>query len=401
MKILIACEMPDFALNDLQSLGSEVLYEPTLTSETLPSKVRDVGILIVESTRVTAEVLQRGQALQMIVRRGAGVSNIAVTEASVQGVCVSHCPSQHAVAVAELTLGMTLCLDRGICDRATSLRDARKRQQATVGRGLHGRTLGVLNYGVVGAEVAKLARAFGMEVLAWSPTISPTPGRDEPANEVEFTDWPRELARRCDVVTVYSAPDASDDVLVDSEFLANMREHGYLVHIGNPGVIDEHALASAIERKSLRVAIDAYSSASGREAPRFRSKLLDNPGVIGTHALGERTTQALHATAAEAVRIVREFLVAGVLLHCVNVVERSPATWQLVLRLRDAVGVMAAVMEAIRADGVNAEEITSRVFTGAQAAWCTIALDERPSAEALETIRSLNGVMHLDLRAVV
>lgn len=392
--------MPESALSELRSLGSAVIHDPNLTAESLPGKIRDVGILIVDSTRVSAETLQRGESLQMIVRRGPGVTNIAVSEASLQGVCVSHCPSQHAVAVAELTLGMTLCLDRGLLERATSLRDARKRQQSTVGGGLRGRTLGVLNYGVVGAEVAALGQAFGMTVLGWAPSVSATPGRDN-SGSVEFTDWPRELARRCDVVTVYSAPDASDDVLVDAEFLDNMRDGAYLVHVGHPGVLDEHALAAAAERKSLRIAIDAYSSSSGREAPRFRSKLLELPGLIGTHALGERTTQALHATASEAVRIVREFLVSGALIHCVNVVERSPATWQLVLRLRDAVGVMASVMDAIRADGVNAEEITSRVFTGAHAAWCTIALDERPSAEALESIRSLKGVLHLDLRAVV
>ena len=62
---------------------------------------------------------------------------------------------------------------------------------------------------------------------------------------------------------------------------------------------------------------------------------------------------------------------------------------------------MAAILEAVRADGINAEEISSRVFRGAKAAWCTIALDERPSTEALETIRALNDVLHLDLRAVV
>ena len=71
------------------------------------------------------------------------------------------------------------------------------------------------------------------------------------------------------------------------------------------------------------------------------------------------------------------------------------------LRVRDAVGVMASILEAIRADGINAEEISSRVFVGARAAWCTIALDERPSTEALEAIRALHDVLYLEIRAVV
>ena len=107
------------------------------------------------------------------------------------------------------------------------------------------------------------------------------------------------------------------------------------------------------------------------------------------------------ATADEVVRIVQAFVVSGEALNCLNLCDRSPATWQLVLRVRDQVGVMAALLEAIRADGINAQEISSRVFTGVKAAWCTIALDERPSTEALDSIRALPQVLHLELRAVV
>ena len=81
--------------------------------------------------------------------------------------------------------------------------------------------------------------------------------------------------------------------------------------------------------------------------------------------------------------------------------ELFGATWQLVLRLRDTVGVLASIMAHVRADGINAEEINSRLFTGARAAWCVIALDERPSTEALSAIRDLEGVLHLELRALV
>ncbi|HPM24009.1 MAG TPA: hypothetical protein PLP66_08875, partial [Phycisphaerae bacterium] len=97
----------------------------------------------------------------------------------------------------------------------------------------------------------------------------------------------------------------------------------------------------------------------------------------------------------------RSFVVSGEVLNCLNLCDRSPATWQLVLRVRDQVGVMAAILDAIRADGINAQEMASRVFTGAKAAWCVIALEERPSTEALESIRALPDVLHLELRAVV
>jgi D-3-phosphoglycerate dehydrogenase len=98
---------------------------------------------------------------------------------------------------------------------------------------------------------------------------------------------------------------------------------------------------------------------------------------------------------------VRAFVVSGEILNCLNLLEHGPATWQLVVRARDAVGVMASILDAIRADGINVEEISSRVFVGARAAWCTISLDERPSAEVLEAVRALPEVLYSQIRAVV
>jgi D-3-phosphoglycerate dehydrogenase len=144
-----------------------------------------------------------------------------------------------------------------------------------------------------------------------------------------------------------------------------------------------------------------YASAPASDQARFRSRLCDLDAIITTPHIGPLTEQARWATAQEVVRIFRAFVVSGEVLNCLNLCEHSPATWQLVLRVRDQVGVMAAILEAVRADGINAEEISSRVFVGAKAAWCTIALDERPSTEALEAIRALDDVLHLELRAVV
>jgi D-3-phosphoglycerate dehydrogenase len=166
--------------------------------------------------------------------------------------------------------------------------------------------------------------------------------------------------------------------------------------------VDEVALAEAIPRRHLRVALDVFANEPAGDQGRFRCRLCDVPGVvIGTQHIGPLTEQARQATADEVVRIVRAFIVSGEVPRCLNLCDRSPATWQLALRVRDQVGVLAAILEAVRADGVNAEEVACRVFTGARAAWITIALDERPSTEALDTIGGLSDVLHLELHAVV
>jgi D-3-phosphoglycerate dehydrogenase len=399
MRILVACPLPDFALEELRALGAEVAYGPNLRAEELPDRVADVAILIVDSTRVSPQVITRGRVLQVIVRAGAGVTNIAVDEASTQGVFVAHCPDKDATAVAELAFGLMLALDRHLVEAALAMRQGHHKEWHIDGaRGLAGRTLGLVGFGAVGQQIARRAQAFEMSVLAWSPTLTPQAARGA---KVQLCNWPRELARKSDIVVAHGPPEAQDQLLVDAEFLENMRSGSYLIHIGHPGVADWTALAKAVERHQLRVACDLFAAEPASEAAGGRVPLLQRPGVVCTHRLGYATEQARDAIAAEVVRIVNSFLISGDVPNCVNVAERSPATWQLVIRVRDQVGVMAAILDTIRSDGINAEEITSRVFSGARAGCCMISLDERPSTEALDAIRALDDVLHLELRAMV
>lgn len=398
MKILVACELPAAALEQVRSLARDVAYQPHMTPQELRDSLVDVGVLVIGHLPVSSETLARATALQMIVRAGCGRGNVAVEEASAAGVFVTHCPDKHAEAVAELTFGLMLALDRRIVDNVLSLREGRwARNELADARGLAGRTLGILGYGPVGRLVARRARAFDMRVLAWAARLT---AECPPEPEVEFCNWPRELARQSDIVTVQAIEDEGE-LLVDAAFLQNMADGAYVVHVGHPGAIDEAALAKAVQERHLRLALDVFSSEPAADTGRFRCGLCDLPGVIGTPHIGALTEQARQATADEAVRVVRLFMVSGEVVNCLNLCDHSPATWQLVLRVRDQVGVMAAVLDAIRADGINAQEIVSRVFTGAKAAWCAIALDERPSTEALDSIRALPDVLHLDLRAVV
>jgi D-3-phosphoglycerate dehydrogenase len=400
MQILVACELPAVTIDGLRSLGSKVTYLPAAAPQELRDAIVDAGLLIVEHARVGAELLGRARKLQMIVRAGPGPGEIALEDASAQGIFVSHCPTRHAAATAELVFGLILALDRRIVENTTALREGRwARHEFADARGLAGRTIGLLGFDSIGRLIAQRAWAFQMDVVAWSPTLLPASDAD---GRVEFCNYPRELARRSDVIVVLeAASDEDSGVLVDSEFLSAMRHGAYFVHVGRPGVVDEAALTEAATERDLRVALDTFAAEPVGDQARFRTPLVDLPGFVGTERMAAVTDQAREATGAEILHIVRSFVVSSEVVNCLNLCDRSPATWQLLLRVRDQVGVMASILEAIRADGINAEEISSRVFLGAHAAWCTIALDERPSAEALEAIRGLPEVLHLELRAVV
>lgn len=400
MKILVGCRLPEWSLGELRSLGTEVLYEPEVTTEQLEKLVADVAILVVCRTRVSPEVIAAGKALQMILRAGTNTANIAIEDASAAGIFVANCPYKDTAAIAELTFGLLVALDRRVFESAASLKEGALAEPKTIDAvGLAGSTLGVLGFGPVEKEIVKRARAFEMNVLAWSPTLTPELAA---ASNVGFCAWPRELARQSQMVTVYAPLQQTDEVLVDAEFLRNMRDGAYLVYVGQPAALDQVALVEVVSERHLRLAYDL----SGPQLPssdtgRFKSRLQALPNVIGTHRLADRTMQAHQLTAKEVVRVIREFLVGGEVVNCVNLLEHSPATWQLVLRLRDTVGVLASVVDHIRADGINIEEVSSRVFTGARAACCRVALDERPSSEALRAIGQLEGVLHSELRALV
>lgn len=401
MRVVVATELPDATLEQIRGLAAEVTYVPGIRGPELRQHLPDVGILVVRGNRVSADTISSAPSLQMIIHAGSGTGDIDIEEASAAGIFVAHCPDQHATAVAELTLGLMIALDRRIVDNVIATREGRWiRTELSDATGLAGRTLGILGYGEIGRRVAQRARAFDMRVAAWTPQVA-THALHE-AN-VEFCTWPRELARLSDIVTVHAVGEDEDEreIIVDEDFLASLPEGASLVHVGHPGAVDRAALGRAVQERGLRVAADVFTSEPAADTGRVRFKLAELPGVICTQHIGPLTRQARQAVANEVLRIIRTFLVSGEAENCLNLCERSPATWQLVLRVRDQVGVMASILEAVRADGINAEEITSRVFTGAKAAFCTIALDERPSTEALEAIRDLPDVLHLELRAVV
>lgn len=393
MRILVACELPDFALEELRALSTEVIYRPQVTAEQLPAQLTGVTVLIVNRTAVPATAIAAGGSLQMIVRAGTDVEHIAVEAASNEGIFVCNAPNRTSVAVAEMFFAFALALDRGL----PGVSGPRAEAGRVEARGLAGRTLGCIGFGPASREICRRATAFGMDVLVWSPAATV---EEIAAGGYGTCSWPSEVAERCDVIANCDRMDTGGEQHLGPDFVSNLRAGAIVVHIGDLAEIDEAGLAEAVQERGVRVAIDLPLEPT-RDGQRGRGRLLELPGVLVTHRTAAKTAQARQSIAAEAVRVVRQFLVAGTVENCVNLLERSPATWLLVLRLKDAVGVLAGIMETIRSDGVNAEEITTRVFTGARAAWCTIALDERPSAEAVSAIRNVPGVLHLELRAVV
>lgn len=385
MQILIADQFPKKHLDRLRSLGLAVEYRPELKAPALPEAARQASILVVRSTEVDERVFAQASCLSLVVRAGAGVNTIDVKAASGRGVYVANCPGQNAIAVAELTCGLILALDRRIPDNVASLREGKwNKKKFSEARGLYGRTLGLLGVGNIGRAVGERALAFGMTVVAHSRSLSPAKARDL---GFEYGEDPAAVARSSDVLTVHLPASSETKGIVSAQVLAALPTGAFFINTARADVVDQAALLAEARSGRIWVAADVFEREPKTGEAEFKRELAQLPNVYGTHHIGASTEQAQEAIAQETVRIVEAFLRQGVVPNCVNIAQRTPARYQLIVRHYDRVGVLANVLDSIRQAGINAQKIDNTVFEGADAACCKIQLDSKPPDEVLTRIR--------------
>jgi D-3-phosphoglycerate dehydrogenase len=397
MRVLVADKFEESGRDGLQSSGCEVSYQPDLKDEALVDAIRGSSpdVLVVRSTKVSEAALAAGN-LKLVVRAGAGYNTIDVAAASERGIYVSNCPGKNSTAVAELAFALILALDRRIADNVISLRQGQwNKKEFSKARGLYGRTLGLIGVGRIGLEMIPRAQAFGMPVVAWSRGLSP-----ERAQElgIEKRGSPQEVAGSCDVVSVHLALKPETRGLIGAEVFASMREGAYFINTSRGEIVDEAALLEAIRTRSIRAGLDVYSNEPATPSGEFSGEIGREPHVYGTHHIGASTDQAQEAIAAETVRIIRSFKETGKVPNVVNLARQTPATHRLVVRHRDRPGVLAQVLDAIKAANINVQEMENIVFEGAQAAVARINLDNEPPREMLDKLQAGSpDIMELDL----
>ena len=404
MKVLVADKFEQSGLAALQAAGCDVIFEPDASGDALVAAIKktQAPVLVVRSTEVTDVMMDAG-SLSLIVRAGAGVNTIDVAAASKRGIYVSNCPGKNSVAVAELTMGLILALDRRIPDNVAELRAGTwNKKEYSKAKGLMGQTLGLLGFGHIGREVAKRARAFGMPVIVWSRRFVADPEAREAAQTefgIEIVDTPEDLMKRADIVSVHLAMTKETKGFVNAALLKHAKTGAYIVNTARAEVMDYAALADAVKNKSIRVGLDVFENEPSSATSAFVDKLCASPAVFGTHHIGASTNQAQEAIAEETVRIIRTYKDTGKVPNVVNLAKQTPATHMLVVRHRDKPGVLAHVFEYLRVAHLNVQETENIIFDGAHAAVARINLDGAPSSRALDAMQSGNADI-LDLQLV-
>ena len=397
MRVLIADKFEQSGRDGLQAIGCEVSFQPDLKDEALVEAIREIApdVLVVRGTKVTEPMLEAGQ-IKLVVRAGAGFNTIDVAAASRRGIYVSNCPGKNSIAVAELAFALILALDRRIADSVIALRRGEwNKKEFSKARGLFGRTLGLVGVGKIGQEMIPRAAAFGMRVIAWSRSLTP-----ERAAElgVEYRATPEAVASEADIVSVHVALNPDTRGFLGADFFATMRAGSYFINTARGEVVDQAALIDAMKSRGIRAGLDVFAGEPTSAVAEFSDEIRNESNLYGTHHIGASTDQAQEAIAAETVRIVREFKETGKVPNVVNLARQTPATHRLVVRHLDRPGVLATVLDAIKSEHINVQEMENIVFEGAEAAVARINLDNAPSREMLNNLQTGSAdIIELDL----
>jgi D-3-phosphoglycerate dehydrogenase len=386
-RLLIADAFPEARLADLRTLGLSVDYQPELTAETLPAAAAPATILVVRSTKVTRATLEAATSLALVIRAGAGVDTIDVDAASERGVLVANCPGKNSDAVAELAMGLLLACDRRIADGTSDLvRGQWNKKEYSKAEGLKGQTLGIAGLGQIGGGVARRARSFEMNVVAWS---IPFTKEEADAMGIGFAASLHELARCSDAISVHLPQTKETKGIFNESFFSALRPGAIFVNTSRGGVVDQAAMMNAMKTRGLRVGLDVYEGEPAEGKTAWSCALAQEKGFTGTHHIGASTEQAQSAIAAETVRICREFVSTGAAPNVVNVALRSTFRYQLIVRHYDRVGVLASVLGLIKNHGINVEEMSNTIFQGGKAAVAALRLSVAPPAALVQEIAAL------------
>jgi D-3-phosphoglycerate dehydrogenase len=338
-RVLLADPISDDGLGPL--LGDDRFELVERDDEDIADQLADVDAVIVRSgTTLTRALIEGAPRLRVIGRAGVGVDNIDIDAATERGVAVLNAPSGNTTSAAELTFALLLSLARRIPAADRSMRSGEWDRTSFRGMELHGKTLGLVGAGRIGAEVARRARAFGLRVVAYDPYLS-----DERADTLGLVVAPLDhVLEEADILSLHVPLTEATENLIDAGALARMKPGAFLINASRGGVVDEAALVDALRAGRLGgAALDVFAD----EPPATDHPLRGMEGVVLTPHLGAATREAQRSVAQEIAGAVRAALVHGDLSKAVNAPALSGDEMrrlQPMLRLAYVLGRLASAM---------------------------------------------------------
>ncbi|MEO0947519.1 MAG: phosphoglycerate dehydrogenase [Cyanobacteria bacterium J06641_5] len=349
-KVLVSDPI-DRAGIDILSQVAQVDVRLKLPPAELVQIIPEYDALMVRSgTKVTAEVIEAGAQLKIVGRAGVGVDNVDIPAATRRGIVVVNSPEGNTIAAAEHTLAMMLSLSRMIPDANASVRAKEWDRKRFVGSEVYKKTLGVVGLGKIGSHVARVAKAMGMKLLAYDPFITTERAEEMGCRLVEL----ELLFSEADYITLHvpKTPDTAN--LIDTDSIAKMKPTTRIVNCSRGGIIDENALADAIEKGLLAgAALDVFEN----EPLEAESRLRDlAPKVILTPHLGASTTEAQVNVAVDVAEQIRDVLLGLPARSAVNIPGLNPDVLEELrplLQLAETLGKLVGQLAGGRISSFN------------------------------------------------
>ena len=333
--------------------GWEVLTHDQLP-DGLESALADADGLVVRSAvQATDALMEHAPKLRVIGRAGVGVDNIDAEAATRRGVVVMNTPGANAIAVAELTIGLMLALGRKLVAANATMHAGKWEKKSLQGAELRGKTLGILGLGRVGMEVAKRARAFGMELVGSDPFVPAAVARENGIALVSV----EELFAQADYLTLHVGLTPQTQGIVNAKTIAKMKKGVRIVNCARGELIEDAALVEALKSGQVAgAALDVFAKEPLKDSAYFG---LDN--VILTPHIAGSTAEAQEAVGIQIAQQVRDYLKLGVVQNAVNLPSLSHEEYVVLAPYIDLAGRMGAFLAQAGKTGIEAIDL---VYSG-------------------------------------
>ncbi len=351
-KVLVADPVSQRGLDELARDGAlEVIKDLGLAEAALIERISDFSAVVVRSeTKITAAVLEAGQKLKVVGRAGVGVDNVDVEAATRRGVIVMNAPGGNTVSTAEHAFSLLLCVARKIPQADAMVRSGKWSRKEFQGVELHNKTLGIIGMGRIGSELSRRAIAFGMRVAAFDPYLSATRAR---ALQVELIDDLDDLLRAADFITLHTPLTPETHHLLDAARLAKTRRGVRIINCARGGLIDEAALAEALQSGQVAAAaLDVFET----EPLPTDSPLRQLPNLVLTPHLGASTAEAQESVGIEIAQSIRAALLEGTIRNAVNMPNLDAKTLAIIgphLRFGEKLGRFLSQLAPSHAEQLN------------------------------------------------
>ena len=339
---------------DILSQVAQVDVRTGLPPEELKAIIGDYDALMIRSgTQVTADIIEAATKLRIIGRAGVGVDNVDVPAATKRGVIVVNSPEGNTIAAAEHALALMLSLSRHVPHAHASTMAGGWDRKTYVGNELYKKKLGVVGLGKIGSHVARVAKAMGMEVMAYDPFISAERAQQL---QVRLLGLPA-LFAEADYVSLHLPRTPDTENLVNAELLATMKPTARIVNCARGGIVDEAALAEAVQNGVIGgAALDVYAKeplAADSPLRKVTQRLILTPH------LGASTEEAQENVAVDVAEQIRDVLLGLPARSAVNIPGLTPEVMEQLkphLQLAETLGLLLSQLA-----GGDVEELEVRL----------------------------------------